>query len=216
MARTGRPRKFDPDVAVDVALRLFWEHGFEATSLAMLQREMGLSTTSFYGAFGSKEQLFETVLERYAASYGRVMDPIQDEALTPRRALEATLRRSVAMQCDPEHPPGCLYALSAATCLPQSPAAHEMVRALRDRDRDRITACVHRGIAEGDLAAGTDADALAAVFHSFVLGISTLARDGLSASTLDSAVTQLMSSWDASARAPIPGSDDRGSVGAKA
>jgi TetR/AcrR family transcriptional repressor for divergent bdcA len=199
VARTGRPRKFDPDAALDVALRLFWEHGFEATTLATLQREMGVSTASFYAAFGSKEELFRAVIERYGSTFGRVMDAVRDPALPPREALETTLRASVAMQSDPTHPPGCLYALSASTCLPQSQEAHDRVLDLRTDDRERITACVRRGIASGELGPDTDADSLAAVFHSFMLGISTLVRDGVPRPALEAAVTGVMTAWDAAA-----------------
>ena len=56
--RAGRPREFDYERAVDTALALFWEHGYEGTSLSRLRDAMGVSSASFYSAFGSKEQLF--------------------------------------------------------------------------------------------------------------------------------------------------------------
>ncbi|WP_312464268.1 TetR/AcrR family transcriptional regulator, partial [Pantoea endophytica] len=60
MMRTGRPRQFDRDEAVIKAMHLFWENGYESTSLAQLKASIGKGITapSFYAAFGSKEALF--------------------------------------------------------------------------------------------------------------------------------------------------------------
>jgi len=63
--RGGRPRAFDPDRALDAAMHLFWEHGYEATSLAMLREAMGLTPPQIYNAFTDKETLFRKALTRY-------------------------------------------------------------------------------------------------------------------------------------------------------
>ncbi|MFI2184413.1 TetR family transcriptional regulator C-terminal domain-containing protein [Streptomyces sioyaensis] len=72
----------------------------------------------------------------------------------------------------------------------------------RARLRQDITGCVERGTARGDLSPATDAPALAAAFHSFLLGLSTQIRDGLDSTTLDAAVTQIMHLWDTAAAHP--------------
>src|SRR5437867_10098735 len=62
---TGRPLAFDPDVALDAALRQFWAHGFEGTSLQDLERATKLSRSSLYNTFGSKGALFDRAVGRY-------------------------------------------------------------------------------------------------------------------------------------------------------
>ncbi|WP_411144411.1 TetR/AcrR family transcriptional regulator [Streptomyces sp. x-80] len=198
MARTGRPRQFDRDDVLEAALRLFWEHGYAATSLAQLREAMRMSSASFYAAFSSKEQLFDAVVERYASSFGRVTDAIADDELPPREAVERILRQSAQMQTDASHPSGCLL-VSGATCSPANVTVHELLTGRRNLVRANVVACVERAKSLGELPSGTDAQALASVFVSFLWGLSTEARDGVPAGRLDAAVGYLMGVWDATA-----------------
>ena len=61
----GRPRAFDEDEVLDKLLTLFWERGFEASSLSEMVEAAGLNKSSLYNTFGSKEEVFARVLERY-------------------------------------------------------------------------------------------------------------------------------------------------------
>src|SRR5713226_3358653 len=68
----GRPRAFDVDRALDRALHVFWQKGYEGASLSDLTKAMGINRPSLYAAFGDKEALFRKALDRYAdgpASY---------------------------------------------------------------------------------------------------------------------------------------------------
>jgi AcrR family transcriptional regulator len=61
----GRPREFDTSKAIDSAMLLFWRKGYEGTSISDLTETLGITRPSLYAAFGNKEQLFRTVLDRY-------------------------------------------------------------------------------------------------------------------------------------------------------
>src|SRR5258708_35529532 len=63
--KTGRPINFDKDAALQAAMLLFWERGFEGTSMADLTQAMGLSPSSIYAAFGDKHALFALAAKRY-------------------------------------------------------------------------------------------------------------------------------------------------------
>lgn len=199
MARTGRPREFDRDKALDAALALFWEQGYEPTSLAQLKTSMGnISSASFYAAFGSKEGLFREVVERYQSSYGQVTATLRDETLPPREAIELALLRSAEMQTDQNHPPGCLMILGANNCAPENRHIDKLLAADRARNRQGIEDCIRRGIASGELASNVNVDALATVIHTFLLGIAMEARDQGDQRRLISSVAALMLLWDAS------------------
>lgn len=199
MAQMGRPRTFDRDAAITQAMHVFWEHGYDATSLAQLKASIGggISAPSFYAAFGSKQALFTEVMDRYLNTHGRVTESLFDEALPPREAIERTLRRSAKMQCEPEHPRGCLVALGLmSACSEESQLISQPLANARAVNRTGIVACVERAIASGELPTTVAPEAFATMIDSFLLGLSPLARDGVPHATLDAAITALMSVWD--------------------
>ena len=203
MAQMGRPRTFDRDAAIDQAMNLFWEHGYDSTSLNQLKATIGggISAPSFYAAFGSKEALFKEVMARYLSTHGRVTDSLFDDTLAPRDAIELTLRRSARMQTDVDHPTGCLVSLGwMSACSEESKVISQPLARTRALNRAGIVKCIERGIASGQLRPTVDVEALATMFDSFLSGLSTLARDGVSHAALDAAVTQVMTVWDASAK----------------
>ena len=197
MAQMGRPRQFDRDTALVGAMHLFWENGYEATSLSQLKAALGISAPSFYAAFGSKEALFQEAVALYLQRHAVVTECLWDERLAPRTAIEQALRSSARMQCESGHPRGCMVALAALSAgTSGDPAVNAALTASRARTGAGILACVRRGIAQGELDGATDATALARVFESFLLGLSTLARDGATAADLDGAITLVLPLWD--------------------
>lgn len=211
MATMGRPRTFDRDQAIEQAMHIFWEHGYESTSLAQLKAGIGngIAAPSFYAAFGSKEALFQECVQRYLGTHARVTDALWDAALPPRGAIETTLRDSARMQCERGHPKGCMVGLGVMSA-PSAENAAVTAPLMRSRERTRagIAACVQRGVDSGELRADTDVRALATVFDAFLLGLATLARDGVRHALMDAAVGGVMAAWDASraTQDALPGS----------
>ncbi|OUI84790.1 TetR/AcrR family transcriptional regulator [Acetobacter tropicalis] len=203
MARTGRPREFDRDKAIDAATALFWAQGYEPTSLTQLKSCMGnISPASFYAAFGSKEALFREVVQRYLETYGQVMAPLWDESLSPRDAIERTLRGSARMQATCTHPAGCLVVCGASNCSPENEPVQALLAAERQRTRKGIRACVERAIALGELKASPATKVLPDILATFFHGMTCEARDGTISDTLDAAVTSLLTLWDINAVEP--------------
>ncbi|MBU9189608.1 TetR/AcrR family transcriptional regulator [Burkholderia gladioli] len=200
MASMGRPRTFDRDQAIEDAMYLFWENGYESTSLSQLKAGIatGISAPSFYAAFGSKEALFQECVQRYLGTYAQVTECLWDSALPPREAIETALRRSAKMQCERGHPKGCMVALGVMSAPSEEHAGvTASLKQSRTRTRNGFAACVQRGIDSGELRAEVPAAALSAVFDSFLLGLSTLARDGVRHAAMEAAITQVLTVWDA-------------------
>ncbi|RYG16384.1 MAG: TetR/AcrR family transcriptional regulator [Caulobacteraceae bacterium] len=199
MARTGRPRAFDRDAALNAAMRLFWAQGYEPTSLSQLKAVMGdLSTASFYAAFSSKEALFREVIDLYLATYGRVTRSLQDQNLPPRQAVETALRQSARMQSDGEHPRGCFITLGANNCSPENAHVARLLEEVRRRDRAGIEARLMQARAAGEVPPDFDITPLATVLSTLLAGVAIEARDGRGSADLDAAISQVMTLWPAS------------------
>jgi len=204
MAQRGRPRTFDRDAAVNSAMHLFWEHGFESTSLSQLKAAMGggISAPSFYAAFESKEALYKEALERYMVLYGDLTRSLHDTSIAPREAVFLALQRSARMQTESGHPKGCMVALGVMGAGPLgNESINQWLREVRARTRAGFRACVERGIKSGELRESTDPASLAVAIDCFFQGLSVLARDRLRQAVIDKAVKDAMGIWDA-ARAP--------------
>ncbi len=211
MARTGRPRGFDRTEALDAAMRLFWEHGYEATSLTQLKTAMGgLSSASFYAAFTSKEALFREAVHRYLGTHGQAVASLRDRTVTARDAVERALRGSARMQSDPLHPLGCLVVMSTLTSAPQNSHLQALLATEREANRAAFAGLIRRAVADGELSDQTDTEGFATLLDGYLVGLSVQARDGVPVERLEAAVTQLMAMWDA--LAPRPRSRRSGSA----
>lgn len=197
MAQPGRPRTFDREQAIEQALLLFWQYGYESTSLALLKESIagGITAPSFYAAFGSKEALFKEVVERYIRTYGQVNQSLWDKTLSAKQAIETTLRCSAKMQTENSHPKGCLLVLSANTCPPEHQAIMQLLANKRAHYRRGFLACVKRAILQGELPSSTDATGQATLLYSFYLGLTMQARDGVTCAVLEAAISKLMRIW---------------------
>lgn len=192
--RTGRPLSFDREAALNQAMLLFWRHGYEATSLSDLTAAMGVTPPSIYAAFGDKRRLFLEAVGRYLS--GPVTsERIIEEAATAQEAARGLLQAAASAFTGADTPPGCLLASSAISC---SAAAAEVQGELADIRRG-IEACLRgriaRAVEAGELAAATDADALAGHIMAVIQGMSTLARDGATRDKLMRVAATAMRTW---------------------
>jgi AcrR family transcriptional regulator len=129
-------KQFDVDVAVDRAMRTFWEHGYHGSSLDMLTAAMGIGRGSFYTAFGSKDRLFRAALDRYSRLYGGDNAAALAQPDPVRAYFEALLRRML----DPSVPGGCLVTQSAALASELDPESRATIVELLDSQRRALTA----------------------------------------------------------------------------
>src|SRR5690606_36262378 len=196
MAGRGRPRRFDRDAALATAMELFWEHGYEGTSLNMLTSAMGITPTSLYAAFGSKDELFREAVRLYNSPDRSVIPKALRRPRT-RDAVEALLRENADAYIDPATPAGCMV-FTAATNLG---TGHEHIgRLLADCRRDTLAELrerIERGTAEDDLPAGVDAAALASYVYAVMEGLSFRARDACPREDLHAVIDIAMLGWDA-------------------
>lgn len=197
MTRTGRPRNFDRDAALEAAMRLFWQHGYEGASLDALRGAMGgISSASFYAAFQSKEALYREALRLYLATHGQVVMPLRNTDLAPRDRVEQTLRASARMQADTDHPLGCMVTLSTIIGSPQSEELRLATARERGVNNMAIVNAIEAAVKEGSLRPDATEGGLATLLNILLSGLSLTARDGADIALLDKAVDTAMEAWD--------------------
>ena len=190
----GRPREFDLDQALENALHVFWEKGYEGASMADLTEAMGITKPSLYAAFGNKEERFRKALDTYLdgpAGYAKLalLQP------TARAVVEALLYGEVDAVTDPECPAGCLSVNGALTGGDTAESIKHELRTRRAAWEEDLRLRLEEAKAEGDLPAAADATALARYIATMMQGIAVQAVGGTARADLKKIVDMVLMTW---------------------
>jgi TetR/AcrR family transcriptional repressor of nem operon len=173
MART---KEFDPDAALQKALELFWERGYEATSMADLVETLGLARASIYATFGSKNDLYLKALDRYL----EVRDLRLIEALSQPGPVLPAVRSLVDAYVEEtlgdKRRRGCLVVNAAVEVMGRDPRAARRVEASWDTLETALASALTRASAQGELAPEKDPRALSRFLLVVLQGMRVLGR----------------------------------------
>jgi AcrR family transcriptional regulator len=190
----GRPRSFDPDKALDRALRVFWRKGYEGASLSDLTKAMGINRPSLYAAFGDKEALFREVLDRYASGPVSYVQEAMN-APTARGVAERLLIGTAERVCDPRNPAGCLLVQGALVTGDTADSVRREVNSRRRAGEIALQQRLRRAKREGDLPADSDPAALARYLMTVTNGMSVQAAGGASRRDLKKVAETALRAW---------------------
>lgn len=195
VARRGRPREFDADVALDSAMRLFWTRGYEATSMADLVEATGLNRASLYAAFGDKEALFLKVLDRYGERFSARPLAALSEFESARDAVSHFLRRTAEHLTDARLPRGCLFSSAAADGAGGSETIARVVADGTARQETALYETLRRGQAGGSVPPSADLRAMARFYVGVAQGMALMARVSTDPSYIHDIAATAMTAW---------------------
>ena len=187
LAKMGRPREFDEDAALDAAMCVFWEKGYEGTSLDDLTQAMQINRSSLYSSFVDKESLFRRVIERYQAGPLSYVHQALHQP-TARAVIENLLRSTVRFLNDGSHPRGCLSLQGGMACGSGNEEVTQAMLDWRNQGLVFIQKRMQRAKAEGDLAQDVDPRDLARLVVILLNGLSVQAVNGATAAEMNRAV----------------------------
>ncbi|MER7127883.1 TetR/AcrR family transcriptional regulator [Streptosporangium saharense] len=191
MART---KEFDPDAALEAALALFWERGYEATSMSDLVERLGIGRASLYATFGGKHDLYLRALRRYVAA----RNPSPVELLSQPGAALPAVRGLVELYTEDSvgDRRGCMIVNAAGELLPGDERVAGIVDANWTALETALTSALIRARAQGELPADRDPVALARFLLVFLQGVRLVAKGRSSQERLRDAAAQALKILD--------------------
>ncbi|MCO5997580.1 TetR/AcrR family transcriptional regulator [Actinoallomurus rhizosphaericola] len=194
MARTGRPREFDKDQALERALLLFWARGYGATSVQDLVDALTLERGSLYGAFGDKRSFYLAAVQLYWDTYERgLITALETGPVLPAlREVLANPARAQEYASDVGVPQGCMIGNTTAELVPQDAEAREIVARAHARFIQIVADALRRAQADGEVTRAATPEAQAQLLLFTVQGLSLVSRAGLDTANAFAAVDALI------------------------
>lgn len=193
----ARPRGYDREAVLAAARDLFWERGYDATSITDLEQRTGLNRSSLYQEFGSKDGLFEAALACYADQVvARLFDPVRSPGAGLAEVGQLFARLGGLLRCDPAtYGRGCLLVNTGTGLSTTPPAARQAVAAYRDRVRADFLAALTRSADRGETDPA-DVKSRSHLLTSTLMGIWLHARiDPADAADLCDMLARDISAW---------------------
>ncbi|MEM9005454.1 MAG: TetR/AcrR family transcriptional regulator [Cyanobacteria bacterium P01_F01_bin.86] len=193
----GPAKQFDTEVALEKAMRVFWEHGYEAASLSELLKNMGIGKKSLYDTFGNKQSLFLKALEHYAHTTIRdIRDRLAAEGSSLGN-LKQLLRDWQAMHSQPGSC-GCMLGTNIADFNTHDEAIAKVMRAYLQQVEDAFAATLISAQTAGEISSHANPRNLARLLLCTTQGLALLGRVMDRDTILEGATTSVISLLDQS------------------
>ncbi|UHA75755.1 TetR/AcrR family transcriptional regulator [Paenibacillus sp. 481] len=173
MART---REFDEEKVLDAAMQLFWEKGYEATSLSDLTSRMGITRPSIYSAFGDKKELFEAALRTYTMSRAAEIRTKLQHYPSVKEAFRAFFEDVVAEQYAESRSRGCFCINTMVELAPHDEKFEVLTREHQMYLAVIFQETIERGVQSGELKTDLDTKALAQALITSLIGLSVILK----------------------------------------
>lgn len=193
--KRGRPRVLNRETGLDVAANLFWERGYEGTSIADLTAAMGITPPSLYATFGSKEELFRMALNHSISQQNSQRLQLLDAKIPVYETLKLFLYDIAEGDTQPDKPRGCIVSTAVLQHSEENASVARTTAALREASMQVLKSRFDRAVREGELPEGTDTDTLARFYGAVIQGMSAQACDGACTTRLKALVDIALNAW---------------------
>lgn len=191
-----RPREFDEQQALSSALQVFWEKGFEATSISDLTDRMGIQRPSLYAAFGDKRELFKAALLKYSQlSYSYVQNKLRSKE-TAREAIRSYFQGIVEGSKGTNTDLGCFCVNTMVELAPHDQALAQITREYQINLSMLLQQTLESGIRSGELSINLNAAAVARALTVSAIGLSVTMKSPPDRSFANQAVEEILSLLD--------------------
>lgn len=201
----GRPKVFDREATLDKAMALFWQHGYEATSLSHLVEATGAKAPTLYAEFTNKEGLFRAVLERYIARFADKQEALlfrDDKSIL--EALNDYLSAAVNCFTSKDTPAGCFLVTTSAALAPSSEQIATTIKARHQQQEQTLARFLQIRQRNGELLAGCDITGIVRYLCCLLQGMSVSAREGADDTVLNNVVATTLRLWPDLIKAHLP------------
>jgi TetR/AcrR family transcriptional regulator, transcriptional repressor for nem operon len=167
----ARPYEFNPDVAIDRAMEVFWQKGYAGTTPQDLLDAAGIGKGSFYNHFKSKHNIFELCLLRYRQAQADALVQFLKQPGPAKERLRKALQTLIAFDLEGPVRKGCMAVNTAAELATSDVRAARIVGEMFDRTESAFVQLVEDGQADGEFRRDIDAHALASLLFTLILGL---------------------------------------------
>ena len=178
-----RPREFDTDAAVETAMEVFWEYGYEAASLAELVASMRIGRQSIYNFFGDKYSLFLAALDHYVDLELDRLAPLTT-AGSGVQDIDEYFDDRIRWLTTGDERPGCLLVNSITELAAVDEAVADRAQQFTRRMTSAFATALRHAIKSGEIDPGFSARQLAHHLTNTALGLAVTAKSGVSRQTL--------------------------------
>ena len=189
-----RTRTFNPAIALSKAVDLFSSKGYSHTSMEDIVRATGVSRYGIYGTFGSKRELFEQALERFADGMGRqsFLRLLEPEASLAQ--IRAIFDERVDTMCSTGENRGCMLSLTAMELAPHDHEIKGVVQKFLQRMSKAFAVGLESAQEKGEVKEDLDIRSAGEFLTGALFGLAVLARAGFPRTMLDDFVNNTMAS----------------------
>jgi AcrR family transcriptional regulator len=195
MGKRGRPKSFDREAVLDAAMLLFWDRGFEQTSVDEVASAMGICTSSLYSSFGDKEALFLAAVNHYRTGRGSVYDIAVEKGKTAKESFTNLFKLAATEMTRLDQPRGCMLSLALPTCTPRYDELQKELDRLRGLSETIWVNRLRVAMQSKEIPKSTDVRLMATFFKTTLMGMSLQARTGASKETLMKIGKMALQSW---------------------